>query len=149
MHMKYIDHLARWFRTTQAAAQGTTGYQEVIGSLQQEQSWIAHCSLVMSILESNDYFKHELCLHRYGYKVYSQNEDDGLLRRIFAGKKVSGTVKLLLGPPVGTKRHFPAGQETVSATFGALISTKFASASCSSCLFQSRRGKTRSPDASL
>ena len=26
----------------------------------------------MSILESNDCFKHELCLHRYGYKVYSQ-----------------------------------------------------------------------------
>jgi hypothetical protein len=83
MHMKYIDRLARWFRTTQAAAQGTPGLQEAIASLQQEQTWIAHCSLVMSILESNDYFKHELCLHRYGYKVYSQNEEDGLLRRIF------------------------------------------------------------------
>ena len=81
--MKYIDRLARWFRTIQAGAQGTPDSQGVIASLQQEQTWIAHCSLVMSILESNDYFKHELCLHRYGYKVYSQNEEDGLLRRIF------------------------------------------------------------------
>src|SRR5208283_4531399 len=82
MHMKYIDRLARWFRTTHAAAQGTPGFQEVIASLQQEQNWIAHCSLVMSILQSNDYFKLELCLHRYGYKVYSQNEEDGLIQRI-------------------------------------------------------------------
>jgi hypothetical protein len=32
-------------------------------------------------------------------------------------EKVSGTVTLLLGPPVGTKRHLQAGQETVPDTF--------------------------------
>jgi len=31
---------------------------------------------------------------------------------------MSGTVLLLLGPPVGTKRHLQAGQETVPDIFG-------------------------------
>ena len=31
---------------------------------------------------------------------------------------VSGIVMFLVGPPVGTKRHFPAGQETVPDSFG-------------------------------
>jgi len=35
------------------------------------------------------------------------------------GRKASGAVILLLGPPVGTKRHFPAGQEMVPGAFGA------------------------------
>ena len=33
-------------------------------------------------------------------------------------EKVSGTVMLLLGPPVGTKRYLLAGQETVPDIFG-------------------------------
>ena len=108
MHMKYIDRLTRWFRTTQAAAQGTPGYQEVIASLQQEQTWIAHCSLVMSILESNDYFKHELCLHRYGYKVYSQNGAMNCSVASSLAKKCQEPLNCFLGRP-WNETPFPGG----------------------------------------
>ena len=37
---------------------------------------------------------------------------------IIEADTVSGIVRFLVGPPVGTKRHFPAGQETVPDSFG-------------------------------
>ena len=55
--------------------------------------------------------------------VNSQSETDHARQVIprmlhSEAETVSGIVMLLLGPPVGTKRHFPAGQETAPDSFG-------------------------------
>jgi hypothetical protein len=53
------------------------------------------------------------CVHRFSP---SNRRGSG---RPLRAEKVSGTVVLLIVPPVGTKRHLQAGQETVPDTFGA------------------------------
>ena len=55
--------------------------------------------------------------------VNSQSETDHARQVIprmlhSEAETVSGIVMFLVGPPVGTKRHFPAGQETVPDSFG-------------------------------
>jgi len=45
-------------------------------------AWMVSDQLVLEILNCDEKFNHVNCLNKHGFKVYSQNEEDGLIQRI-------------------------------------------------------------------
>src|SRR4051812_44554392 len=70
---RYIsDLILRTMLATEATAQ-----------YHQDHDRLASERLILELFRSDEKYKDDRCLNKYGYKVYSQNEEDGLIRRIF------------------------------------------------------------------